>query len=202
MPYDAVILAGGRAARLGGADKPGAPVGGLPLIARVAAAVPDAGRLIVVGPPPPLSPRAAGTPQARAVLTREDPPGSGPIPALRAGLAQVRAELLALLAADLPFLTAGHVALLLERARRARAGAVLTDEAGGEQWLIGAWRTGVLAAALGRYRGTSLRGLLGPLGPDPVRIAVPEGERPPWFDCDTPDDLARARRWAEPASRW
>ncbi|WP_460366516.1 NTP transferase domain-containing protein, partial [Actinocorallia lasiicapitis] len=45
-----MILSGGSATRLGGADKPGAVVGGLPLIVRVARAVTGAGRLIVVGP--------------------------------------------------------------------------------------------------------------------------------------------------------
>ncbi|MYQ48709.1 NTP transferase domain-containing protein, partial [Streptomyces sp. SID4985] len=34
-PYDAVVLAGGAARRLGGADKPGVRVGGRPLLDRV-----------------------------------------------------------------------------------------------------------------------------------------------------------------------
>lgn len=42
--YDAVVLAGGSARRLGGADKPGLRVGDSTLIERVAAAVCDAGR--------------------------------------------------------------------------------------------------------------------------------------------------------------
>ncbi|MEV0970552.1 molybdenum cofactor guanylyltransferase [Microtetraspora glauca] len=189
VPYDAVILAGGRAERLGGLDKPGEPVGGRPLIERVAAAVPGARTLVVVGPPRP------GRGLERAVHVREDPPGSGPIPALRAGLALVTEDEVALLAADLPFLDAGHVTALFAAARAAGApGAVLVDDEGREQWLTGVWRSGPLRAALESYTGRSLRGLLGPLGPAAIRLASRADGCDPWFDCDTMDDLDRARR--------
>ncbi|MCW2566643.1 MAG: molybdopterin-guanine dinucleotide biosynthesis protein MobA, partial [Mycobacterium sp.] len=49
--YTAVVLAGGRARRLGGIAKPAVDVGGRPMLARVLAAVADAGHVIVVGPP-------------------------------------------------------------------------------------------------------------------------------------------------------
>ncbi|GAA4067819.1 molybdenum cofactor guanylyltransferase [Actinomadura miaoliensis] len=187
--FDAVVLAGGRARRMDGADKPGLPVGGRTLVARVAEAVRDARHLIVVGPPRAELPHAT--------VVREDPPGAGPVPALRAGLAEVRAPWLALLAADLPFLRPGHVAALLDAARRGRGGgAVLVDAEGREQWLAGCWRTAGLRAALAGYEGASLRGVLGPL--TPVRVSLgpagAAGERPPWYDCDTPGALAHARR--------
>ncbi|WP_243725371.1 molybdenum cofactor guanylyltransferase [Actinomadura rubrisoli] len=189
MIFDAVLLAGGRARRLGGADKPAAPVGGRPLIAWVAAAAADASRLVVVGPPRDVLPGA--------VVVREDPPGAGPVPALRAGLAEVRAPWLALLAADLPFLRPVHLVRLLDAARGpAAAGAVLVDERGREQWLAGCWRTATLRAALDSYTGASLRGVLGPL--EPARVALPAGEGPPWYDCDTPEELARAEHLAGP----
>ncbi|WP_327046240.1 NTP transferase domain-containing protein [Microbispora sp. NBC_01189] len=189
-PYDAVILAGGRAERLGGADKPGALVGGVPLVERVAAAVRAARTVIVAGPPRDLP---------GVVFTREDPPGGGPVPALRAGLAEVTSPSVVLLAADLPFLETAHVAELLAVLRGdgtggtvgGTAGAVLVDDTGREQWLAGAWRTAVLRAALGAYGGRSLRGLLGPLAPVPVRLAA--GAAPPWFDCDSIEDLRAAR---------
>ena len=171
-PYDAVILAGGAARRFGGGDKPGALVGGVPLIARVAAAVADAGKVIVVGP---------RRHDLEAVFVREDPPGAGPVPALRAGLALVEAPRLVLLAADLPFLTAEVVARLLRHRN-----AVLIDGGDRDQWLTGAWRTDALRAALEAYEGSSLRGVLGPLAP----VRVPGGDD--WTDCDTPEDLARA----------
>ncbi|WP_205825557.1 molybdenum cofactor guanylyltransferase [Microbispora catharanthi] len=186
-PYDAVILAGGRAERLGGADKPGALVGGLPLVERVAAAVRDARAVVVVGPPRDMP---------GVLFAREDPPGGGPVPALRAGLAEVTSPLVVLLAADLPFVVAGHVRALLAAVEENGAGAVLVDDEGREQWLTGAWRTAALRAALGAYEGRSLRGLLGPLGPALVRPPVAPGETPPWFDCDTVDDLRAARERA------
>ncbi|GAA4220469.1 molybdopterin-guanine dinucleotide biosynthesis protein A [Streptosporangium album] len=184
--HDACILAGGLARRLGGRDKPGLRVAGRPLIESVAAAVPDAGRLIVVGA------RRPGLP--KAVFVREDPPGGGPVPALRAGLAEVTAPWVALLAADLPFLTAGHVSALLDAAE---TGAVLVDDGGREQWLAGVWRTAELTGALARYEGRSLHGLLAPLAPVTLHLA---GQ--PWFDCDTAEDLHRAReRRCEPPVR-
>ncbi len=60
-----------------------------------------------------------------------------------------------------------------------------------------------LRAALAEYAGASLGGLLGPLAPVAVTLnPAPAGragpERPPWLDCDTPEDLAAARRLARP----
>lgn len=185
QPYDAVILAGGRAERLGGRDKPGLPVGGRPLVEWVARAVPDAARLIVVGP------RRARP--ARAVFTREDPPGGGPIPAVRAALPEVSAPWFALLAADMPFLRPAHIAALIRAARRHGTGAVLTDADGHPQWLAGVWHTRRLTAALEDYDGRSLRGLLAPLAPATVHPVPGPGGMAAWFDCDTPDDLRRAR---------
>lgn len=249
--YDVVVLAGGEARRLGGADKPGLVVGGRTLLERVVAAVPGAGRVVVVGPERDLP---------GVVFTREDPPGGGPVPALRAGLREVTAPRVVLLAADLPFLTPAHIATLLsampatpgrpaetsavpgrpaetsggppaaagvhpaqargpslapgeaaarptgapevpdayegrgsapgdggEEAARP-AGAVAVDGDGREQWLLGGWEAAPLRAALGRYGGRSLRGLLAPLVA--ARVALPERA---WFDCDTMDDLDEAR---------
>ncbi|MDH2430182.1 NTP transferase domain-containing protein [Sphaerisporangium sp. TRM90804] len=186
-PYDAVVLAGGGARRLGGADKPGVDVGGLTLIERVVAAVPDAARLVVVAP------RRAGLPRARFV--QERPPGGGPVPALRAGLAATSAPWVALLAADLPFLLPAHIAALLAAAAGSPgpAGAVLVDERGREQWLTGVWRADALTPALAAYEGRSLYGLLGPLDPVRLSLAVEDDGRVPWFDCDTVDDVTVAR---------
>ncbi|WP_431898092.1 NTP transferase domain-containing protein [Nonomuraea sp. bgisy101] len=181
MGHDAIILAGGAASRMGGRDKPGLRLGGRTLLERVAAAVPDAGRLVVVGPSRDLP---------RAVFTREEPVGGGPVPALRAGLALVRAPWVALLAGDLPLMAPEHVKALLEAAAREergqRAGAVLLDDGGREQWLAGVWRAAPLRAALDGYEGRSLHGLLAPL--DPVRLRLPGT---PWLDCDTMDDLRK-----------
>ncbi|GHD36813.1 hypothetical protein GCM10007147_44410 [Nocardiopsis kunsanensis] len=178
----AVVLAGGAARRMGGADKPGLVVGGRTLLEGVVSAVrahrPDT-HVVVVGPE---------RPNPRAEYVREDPPGGGPVPALRAGLARVQAPYTALLAADLPHLDAAALAAL-EGACAPGHGAVHSDSTGHPQWLTGLWHTGALRTALRHYEGASLRGLFGPMEPRLVRSADDRAVT----DCDTPEDLERAR---------
>lgn len=183
-PFDAVVLAGGRARRLGGIDKPALEIGGRPLVARVADAVGHASRIIVVGP---YRPGLRGV-----TVTREDPPGAGPVAAIAAGLTHAAAPQVALLAGDLPFLTRAAVDALREAAA-GRPGAVLVDADAREQWLLGVWDGRALREAVRSYRGSAVRGLLAPLGPRRVRLAVPEEGPAPWFDCDTADDVTAAR---------
>ncbi|MBM7173374.1 NTP transferase domain-containing protein, partial [Streptomyces sp. G44] len=136
-PYDAVVLAGGGAARLGGADKPGVRVGGRALIDRVLAACSGAGTTVVV---------AAPRPTARPVVwAREEPPGGGPLAALDAGLRHTAAELVVVVSADLPFLGEQTVCRLLTALRDSGAdGAVLTDSGGRDQPLVAAYRRAAL----------------------------------------------------------
>jgi molybdopterin-guanine dinucleotide biosynthesis protein A len=188
--YDAVVLAGGRARRLGGVDKPGLDVGGSSLLDRVLTATAGAGRTVVVGP-------ARST--SRAVLwTHEQPPGGGPVAGLAAGLEQVEAPVVLLLAADLPFLDPAAVALLTRPFPDGMAGRMLVD---GEQaqWLCGAWSTAALRAALRGVsaEGARLRDVLGPLPSERLTWTPSDPARPaPWTDVDTDDDLRRARELA------
>jgi molybdopterin-guanine dinucleotide biosynthesis protein A len=183
-PYTAVVLAGGKAARLGGRAKPQLVVGGRTMLETVLAAVADADHRIVVGPPQPVPP------DVRQV--REQPPGGGPVAALRAGLAVVSTDVMALLACDLPFLTAELVGEL--RARLTGDGVIVVDDGGRDQYLLGVWRTAALRAAAADVRGpTPLRRVIGPLDVSRYRPAVEPGTPPAWTDCDTPADLARAR---------
>ncbi len=182
LPYDALVLAGGSASRLGGVDKPAQRVGTGTLLERVLAAVGDADRRIVVGP----RRRVSGV----DVWTQEQPPGGGPVAAIAAGLPHVTAPVVALLAADLPFLTAATMTVLRESLDR--DGVVVVDDGGRRQLLVGMW----LTAALRRLQltpGASLHGTVGRLAVRPLRVA---GTPPPWFDCDTDPDLQRARELA------
>jgi len=188
----AVVLAGGRAARLGGIDKPGLEVGGRTLLATVIAACQEAGagQVIVVGPEHPGLP---------ACFVREDPPGAGPFAALRRGLDELAGGgeepgPVAVLAADLPFLRAAHLRELLAAAD-GRNGAVLADDGSYPQWLIGCWDQRALSGAAAGYTGSSLRGLMKPLDPAYVVIERTPGEPPPWLDCDTDAELRQAREW-------
>jgi molybdenum cofactor guanylyltransferase len=186
-PYTAVVLAGGKAARLGGQAKPQLLVGGRTMLATVLAAVADAEVRIVVGPPQPVPPDV--------VRVRERPPGGGPVAALRAGLAEVPTDVVALLAGDLPFLTGALVADL--RARLTGDGEIVVDDGGRDQYLLGVWRTTALRRAVEATGGpTSLRRVIAPLTVGRYRPAVVPGTPPPWTDCDTPADLARARATA------
>jgi molybdopterin-guanine dinucleotide biosynthesis protein A len=154
------------------------------MLAAVLAAAETAAARVVVGPPQPLPPGVQ--------LAREEPPGGGPVAALRAGLAVVRTDVVAVLAADLPFLTADVLDQL--RARLTGDGVLVVDDTGRDQLLLGVWRTAALRAALPDAGGpTSMRKVLAPLAVRRFRPAVPEGRPAPWTDCDTPGDLARAR---------
>ncbi|MCU1613348.1 MAG: hypothetical protein JWO98_888 [Frankiales bacterium] len=183
-PWTALVLAGGRAARLGGQAKPQLEVGGRSMLDAVLAAAAGATIRIVVGPPQSVPPGV--------LLLREQPPGGGPVAAMRAGLAHVTTDVVAVLAADLPFLTADLLEQL--RAELTDDGVLVVDEGGRDQLLLGVWRTAPLRAAVPDGGGpTSMRRVLAPLAVRRLRPAIAEGRPAPWTDCDTPADLARAR---------
>ena len=185
-----MILAGGSGRRLGHVDKPALVVGGVTLLARAMSAVAPA-RTLVVGPPRDLP---GGVRQVR-----EDPPGGGPAAALVAGLTVLALDspngdtLIAVLAADLPGISATAVATLCAAVRdQDLAGAVLTDPDGRRQYLAGVWRWGPLSiAANGRdsWHGGRLSDLLGPL-----IDTVVAADRSTTADIDTPADL---RHWTK-----
>lgn len=185
QPLAAVLLAGGSARRLGGVDKPALLVGGRPLLERVLDAVPDADPVVAVGPP-----RASERPLR---WTREEPPGSGPLAGLDAGLRELGEVpgVVAVLAADLVGVTAGTLTRLREALAGApeAAGALLVDGTGQPQWLIGIWRAGALRAAVAAAPapGVSLRSVLGTL--EAVRVPERAGES---SDIDTEADLRAA----------
>jgi molybdopterin-guanine dinucleotide biosynthesis protein A len=188
LPYTAVVLAGGKAARLGGRAKPQLLVGGRSILAAVLDAVVAAERRIVVGPPQPVP--------DDVLLVREHPPGGGPVAAVRAGLDPVTTDVVLVLAGDLPFLTAELVQGL--RQRLTGEGVLVVDDTGRDQYLLGAWATSALRAAVSGGSGpTSLRRVLAPIAVRRWRPEVSPGRPPPWLDCDTPADLARARAAAE-----
>ncbi|MEU9110764.1 NTP transferase domain-containing protein [Streptomyces sp. NPDC048483] len=192
--YDTIVLAGGAARRLGGADKPALSVGGRALLDRVLAACADAAITVVVGPR-----RPAGRPVVRAL---EDPPGGGPLAALDAGLRHTTAPTVLVLSADLPFLTAATVRGLLAAADTAtdggapRDGAVLRDADGRDQPLVAAYRAeslrrelALLHAEHGTLTGLPLRALLSELTLERVADATSTAS----FDCDTWEDISAAR---------
>ncbi|MFD4027809.1 DUF6457 domain-containing protein [Streptomyces sp. NPDC058576] len=186
--YDVIVLAGGAAKRLGGADKPAVRVGGRALLDRVLAASAGAALTVVVG-----GRRATARP---VVWTCEVPQGGGPLAALGAGLRLTTAERVLVLSADLPFLGPGTVdALLAAAGQPGREGALCVDPDGRDQPLVAAYRAeplrrelGLIATEYGGLAGLPLRLLTADL--DLARVdAGPDAA----FDCDTWDDIAAAR---------
>ena len=179
--YDAIVLAGGQARRLAGADKPALVVGGRTLLDRVVDAVDAAGRVVVVGPRRPL--------ERDVIWCQEEPAGSGPVAAIAAGLPQTSAEVVLVLAADLPYV-AGAIAPLLAAVGRGDV-ALLADPDGRANHLAAAWRRDALVSALaavGDPNGAAVRSLLGS-----VAVVLVPDEAGWGRDCDTWDDLAAAR---------
>jgi molybdopterin-guanine dinucleotide biosynthesis protein A len=104
----AIVLAGGRAQRMGGVDKAALRLGGVSLLDRVLlAARPVSRRLVVVGPARP-------TDVPGVAFLSEPSPGGGPVPAVLAALDGLTGDdIVLLLAADLPFLAPGDLERLL-----------------------------------------------------------------------------------------
>lgn len=220
--HDAVILAGGGARRLGGADKPALTVGGRPLLDRVLSACAGATATVVVGPRRPT--------RRPVVWVREEPPGGGPLAALDAGLRHTTEDIVLVLSADLPFLREETVRAVLaaaadttpadtaaadttpapetapgttaDRGPYAVEGALVND--GRDQPLLAAYRAEPLRREL-----ALLRTEYGRLGGLPLRLLPAElrlrritpSDTTAALDCDTWNDVAAARaRIREPST--
>lgn len=190
MRLDAVILAGGRASRMGGADKPGLVIGGASLLEHAisAAQLARAHQIIIIGPNRNIQ---------GPIFVREEPPFGGPVAAISTALPLVESEWTLLLAADLPR-ASDAVDLLLSPAHPPTItadGLALIDSNGRAQWLAGVYRTAslrramdALTASTGSAQDASLRTLLASLDivyvPDHAGMAL---------DVDTWQDVDDAR---------
>lgn len=161
IAHDAVVLAGGQGSRMGGVSKADLVVAGERLLDRVLRAAASARTRVVVGD--------VAVP-AGVLLTREDPPGTGPAAGIVAGLDAVTepSPWTLVLACDLPDAPAA-VAALLAAASTATAdadGVCLTDDEGAPQHLLALYRTPALRAACTAYgdpRNRSVRRMIAPL---------------------------------------
>jgi molybdopterin-guanine dinucleotide biosynthesis protein A len=191
--YDAVLLAGGRASRLGGVDKTAIVADGVTLSDRALAAADGAEQIVLVGLP---DDRDA---PSRAVRTREDPPFGGPVAALAAGMVALSASPSAVvpwtlvLACDLVQPERAAAELLRVAASRSDRmptdGFVAVNDDGRRQPLLALYRSDVLRDALqaaGDPRDLSMRRLLAPL--DLASVALSSSI---CADVDDPEDVAR-----------
>jgi molybdopterin-guanine dinucleotide biosynthesis protein A len=189
--WHAIVLAGGRAIRLGGIDKTALRFEGMSLLEHALAAVAGAQRTVVVGPER-LRPELPG----HVTLVTEHPAFGGPAAATAAGLRALGAEpgsRVALVAADLPHSTAAVHELLGVRSLVERVdGIVATDDAGRAQPLLAIYDASALTAAVdlaeasGPLAGSSMRNLLAPL--TLCHVQLPDAL---CADVDTPAAAAR-----------
>lgn len=195
VAFDAVVLAGGAAQRLGGVSKPDVELGGRRLLDGVLIAVADAREIVVVGD--------VEVPEG-VHRTVEDPPLGGPVAGVAAGLDTMAttapmADWTVLLACDLadPLPALGRLIAAWSHAQRTDAvdtdehdGWCLADSSGHPQWLFGIHRTASLQRALARLdspRDRSMRGLLA----ESTLVTVPAAD----------DDVADIDTWTDHA-RW
>ena len=195
--YAAVVLAGGRARRLGGTDKPRLDVGGRSILSRVLSAVSGAERVVVVGSRDP-----SDVVSERVRWVCEEPPGGGPVAGLAAAMLEVDTDVIVLLAGDMPFATEVPEILLsaLEDAPESDA-VVPVDAQGRAQPLAAAYRSAAVRrflAAQPEVHGLAMRSLLAAL--DVTTLPVEVFAAGSFVDVDTMEDLAAARRRAGRAS--
>jgi molybdopterin-guanine dinucleotide biosynthesis protein A len=143
--FAAVVLAGGTAARLDGADKASLEHAGRTLLEWAVDALLDADEVVVVGDPVPTT--------RPVTFTRESPRYGGPVAALLTGRDALArpASTLGVLAVDMPRVTA-YTFRRLREAARGRDGAFLTD-ADGRRQLAGVLDLGRLDAVRPDHEG-------------------------------------------------
>lgn len=193
MTIAALILAGGSATRLGGADKPLLEVGGTPMLARIVAMLrPDIQAIAISANGDPTRFVPYGLP----VLLDGAFAGEGPIAGVLAGLewaAAIGAEALLTIPGDTPFVPAGLAAALAPPPACAASN-------GRMHHLIALWPVdcqGALRAMLSTPGRRAVARFADAIGMR--RIDFPAGKWDPFLNVNTPDDLAVARRLAPQA---
>ena len=187
--YGAVVLAGGRATRLGGFDKASAEIGGRTLLEHALDAVIDAGEVVVVGEQVPT--------ERPVSFVLESPRWGGPVAALLTGfdLLLRPGRLVVIIAVDMPHLTHRTIRRLCAAADGPATadrpdGAVLVGPDGRRQLALALRRErlGDVRPDLEGQHGMSVRRLLADL--DLAEVAAVEDEH---RDVDTWADLRDLR---------
>lgn len=179
----AVVLTGGSAVRLSGADKASIELGGLTLLEHALGALLDVEEVVVVG---------ESVPTTRPVtFTREDPVGGGPAAGVLEAMRSFARKpvVLVVLAVDMPLVTSATVRRLTTALED--DGATLVDDTGKVQYLCAAYRTSALERVRPPYEqehGLAMRDLVADL-----RLARVPAFGPETRDIDTWDDLRDMR---------
>ncbi|HPU13861.1 MAG TPA: NTP transferase domain-containing protein [Aeromicrobium sp.] len=162
----AILLAGGRAQRMGGRDKMLLQVRGQSLLQHAVASVASASQVAIVGP-------ARAVKLDREVIwTREEPQFSGPAAAIAAGFDALnlgRGDEVVILPTDLV-----NPAELVAALLGAEANCVATDPAGFRQWACCRLVAEDLAAAIAQVddlANASIRQLLNPIDLTEIQVS-------------------------------
>lgn len=163
---------------MGGIDKPALEVNGMSLLDRALDAAAGASRIVVVGEERPT--------RRPVEWTMEVPPRGGPVAALAAGLALATSPRVLVLAADLPHVDERVVSLLLAEPEH---DAIALDDQDRRQPLLAVYDAERLRHAIRETGSTNaaMQDLLAHLDPREVGVGSAAA------DCDTWDDVARAR---------
>ncbi len=182
-----ILLTGGSAARIQGADKASIEVAGATLLERALDALAGVPDVVVVG--------EQVTTSRPVTFRREEPVGGGPAAGLLAGLRGFPRTpgRVVVLAVDMPMVTAATVRRLLQAVDD--DGALLVDGDGRRQYLCGAYRTEALLAAappVEEQHGLPMRRLVASMRLAEVPALLGESR-----DIDTWEDLLALRTWME-----
>lgn len=189
-----IVLAGGRASRMGG-DKAALDLGGRTLLQHAVdalAIVVD--EIVIVGAPD----RALPEVRTRVPLRRVDDAivGVGPLAGIAAGLAAAQAPMALVVGCDMPFVSPALLRVLATRLAD-HATVVLPVHAGVPQPLCSAWRTnlaGEVAARLARGERApiAVARALGAVWLEPEAYADADAEGRSFTSLDTPEAYAAA----------
>lgn len=191
MTLDAILLAGGRGSRLGGALKPLLALDGITLLSRAVTAATDFGARRVTVAADVLDP------DLPVRWVREHPPYSGPAAAVVAALADSAAaddaDWTLLLACDLPHAgeAVARLAAALPLLPTDADGVCLGDASGRPQWLAGLYRTAALRGTAAQLADAGAGAPVRALMADLAITVIAGGDAS--HDIDTWDDYEREK---------
>ena len=199
-PCSALIIAGGRSRRMG-RPKPWLPLGGVPMLVRVAACVRPLVAEIVV-----ISAVDQELPPVEARVLHDRTPDLGPLPALALGLAAVTTPYAFALGCDTPLVRRALLEQLLRTCHQTDAPAVIPLWDGRVQPLVAVYhhRLARVVAAMGARGERRLAAIADLPGvhlvqPDELRACDPEGVS--FRALNTPAEYADAvRTWTHTAT--
>jgi molybdenum cofactor guanylyltransferase len=194
----ALIFGGGRATRLGGVNKALLDVGGTRIIDRILGAIAPLTDEAVL-----LTNDAALHDRSGLRLVYDPEPHAGVLPALAAGLGAAAGEVCLAVACDMPFVSSRLFERLLEIQAETDADVVIPRTAGYLEPMHAVYRRASVEAAIRAALGRGEQRMISYFGDVRVRevdeaewrAVVPDGLA--FFNVNTPEELAEARRLAE-----